>query len=836
MKMTFPFATICRSTENQGVGMGPFAGLRVIDVSPNRVGAQVSQLFADFGADVIQVESAGGAVIRHHAAYPFWARGKRSIVLNKADEADRQIFRNLAATADVLIETQHPGAMDALGLGYAELSKLNSRLIYISITGFGRQGPYADAPGFEGLVHAKLGVFRTFRRMSPFSEPPFVNVPFASFAASQVAIHGILAALYERETSGLGQWVETNLLQACTTLDTWAWFEHLIADRWPDAFTKSDPYDDQGRPASPLTFMLLVCLTKDGRWLQFAAVAPHLFAAHMKSLGLAWMFTDENWKGLPLFDGDADKRMELWTRMLEASREKTLAEWQDVFDADPNVFAEQFRQGPGALDHPQLAHDGFVVEIKDIERGVVRQPAAIVKAASTPADLTRSAPTLDQHRAEILALAAAATSAPAAVSPSSATAGGTGLPLAGVTILELATLFAGPHGTTMLTDLGARVIKVEPLVGDMIRRILPFPESGGFKVMQGKESIAVDLATDEGRAVVQQLASTADIVIQGYRAGAMTKLGLDYAAVRKSNPNVIYVNAPGYGVDGPYGKKPAYAPSIGAASGIPFANVGVTVAESADLTMEEIKDGARRLSAASAMANAQADGFAALGVASAILFGLVARARGAGGQELFSSMLNTGGHAMSAQCVTYPGAPHEPAPEADLRGLGSLYRVYDAADGTYVFLAAPAEVDFARLARALSPNADLRAKHSDPAVRARHPKALITELSEMFVTKSAQAWEDELLPQGVGCMAVNNASIEDFLFDPAYGRASGYVADVVHPTLDEHPRLAPYIRYSRSATQALPAVLAGEQTDLILDRLGLSEEAIADLRARDIVA
>jgi crotonobetainyl-CoA:carnitine CoA-transferase CaiB-like acyl-CoA transferase len=835
MKMTFPFGGDLSPDGESGVGMGPFEGLRVIDVSPNRVGAQVSQLFADFGADVIQVESAGGAVIRHHAAYPFWARGKRSLVLNKADEADREIFRNLAATADVLIETQHPGAMDALGLGYAELSKLNPRLVYTSITGFGRHGPYADAPGYQGLVHAKLGAFRTFRRMSPFPEPPFVNVPFASFAASQVAIHGILSALYERESSGLGQWVETNLLQAFTTLDTWAWFEHLIADRWPDAFTKSDPYDDQGRPASPLTFMLLVCLTKDGHWLQFAAVAPHLFAAHMKSLGLAWMFTDDNWKGLPLFDGNAGKRMELWTKMLEASREKTLAEWQDVFDADPNVFAEQFRHGPGALDHPQLAHDGFVVEINDIERGVVRQPAAIVKAASTPADLTRSAPTLDQHRAEILALAAAA-SGSASASDSPAVAGGSGLPLAGVTILELATLFAGPHGTTMLTDLGATVIKVEPLIGDMIRRILPFPESGGFKVMQGKESIAVDLATDEGRALVQQLASTADVVIQGYRAGAMTKLGLDYAAVRKSNPNVIYVNAPGYGVDGPYGKKPAYAPSIGAASGIPFANVGVTVAESADLTMDEIKDGARRLSAASAMANAQADGFAALGVASAILFGLVARARGAGGQELFSSMLNTGGHAMSAQCVTYPGAPHEPAPGADLRGLGSLYRVYDAADGTYVFLAAPAEADFARLAMALSPYVDLRAKHSDPAVRARHPKALITELAALFVTKSAQAWEDELLPQGVGCMAVNNTSIEDFLFDPAYGRASGYVADVVHPTLDKHPRLAPYIRYSRSATQALPAVLAGEQTDLILGRLGMSEEAIADLRARDIVA
>ena len=92
---------------------------------------------------------------------------------------------------------------------------------------------------------AKLGVFHTFRRMSPHAAPPFVNVPFMSFAASQVAIHGTLAALIERERSGAGQWVETNLVQAFTTLDTWAWFEHLIADRWPDAFIKTDPYDSR---------------------------------------------------------------------------------------------------------------------------------------------------------------------------------------------------------------------------------------------------------------------------------------------------------------------------------------------------------------------------------------------------------------------------------------------------------------------------------------------------------------------------------------------------------------------------------------------------------------
>ena len=195
-----------------------------------------------------------------------------------------------------------------------------------------------------------------------------------------------------------------------------------------------------------------------------------------------------------------------------------------------------------------------------------------------------------------------------------------------VTILELATLFAAPHGTTMLTDLGARVIKVEPLAGDRIRNIISFPESGGLKVMQGKESIAIDLTTPEGLAIINDIASKVDVVVQGYRAGAMGRLGLDYQTIKLKNPNVIYVNAPGYGVDGPYSGQPAYAPSIGAAAGLPLINVGQTVPEGAGLDMTQIRDGARRLSAASAMSNAQADGFAALGVATAILFGLSARA------------------------------------------------------------------------------------------------------------------------------------------------------------------------------------------------------------------
>jgi len=812
--------------------LGALSGLRIIDLVPNRVGAQISQFFADFGADVIQVEPVGGLDIRRQAAYPFWARGKQSIVLDVANDSDREILLKLIMRADILIETSKNAELEKFGLGHEYLATHNPRLIHTSVTSFGRLGPYADAPGYEGLVHAKLGVFKAFQRMSQSADvPPFVNVPFASFAASQVALHGTLAALIERERSGLGQLVETNLAQGFLTLDTWVWFEYLVTNRWPDAFIKSASFDEQGRPASPLLFMLLIGHTKDGSWLQFAAVAPHLYANLMKHLGLAWMFTDDEWKGLPLFGDDADKRQELWTRMLVAAREKTLLEWEEIFASDADIFAEQFRSGAVALDHPQLIHDDMVVDVIDSERGRVRQPGSIVKASVTPADVSHSAPMLDEHREIILSLLETPTmKSNLAREPVSE------LPLAGITVLELATLFAAPHGTTMLTDLGAKVIKVEPLEGDRIRSILPFPELGGLKVMQGKQSIAIDLSTPEGIACVRRIAASVDVVVQGYRAGAMKKMSLDYESIKRDNPNVIYVNAPGYGVDGPYGRRPAYAPSIGAASGIPLANIGSSIEERPNLTMEQIQDVARRLSAASAMANAQADGFAALGVSTAILFGIAARDRGAGGQELFSSMLNTGAHAMSAQAVTFPGAPLESSPDNDLRGLGATYRIYDAKEG-FVFLATPSESDWSLFTAAVADSVSLSndERFGTSALRHQNTSSLVKILTELFVMKSSKEWESELLPLGIGCVDVSTVAIEEVLFDDSFGRASGYVTDVVHPMLDEHPRLAPYLHFSRSRTQALPAVLVGQQTDAILSEVEMTADQINDLRSRHIV-
>jgi crotonobetainyl-CoA:carnitine CoA-transferase CaiB-like acyl-CoA transferase len=807
-------------------------GLVVVDLSQTRVGAQASATLADFGADVIWVEPPGGSSLRRSSAFPYYGRGKQSLVADLRTVEGQARVRDLVAAADVLIDTFRPGVLERRGLAPESLQALNPGLVHASITGFGRQGPYAAVKGYEALVMAKLGVLTVFGPMKDGPAPPYVTTPFASFAATQTTLHGILAALVERDRSGLGQHVDTNLLQGFMTLDTWEWFVNIVRERWPEAYKPSANFDADGVPMSPFTYFLLIALTSDGRWLQFAQVAPHLYQALMHSLGLESTFTDPYWKGNPVFE-DAERRVELWNKMLVEARKRTTAAWNEVFDSDPNVFAEQFRRGPEVLDHPQLVHDGFVIETHDPHLGAIRQPGPMVKMHSTPGDGGRRTPELDEHGARPGPRAGMSSTG---VSPKPGGDATTSMPLEGITVLELAVLYAAPFGSTLLTDLGARVIKVEAPEGDPIRPMMPFPEVAGVKVMQGKESICIDIGTPEGLELVYQLAERSNLVLQGFRAGVAKRIGVDAASLHARNPRLVYLNAPGYGVDGPYGNRPAYAPSIGAATGIASANVGSSVPEHAAMTMAEIQRGARLLSRGGTTTNAQADGLSADGVATALLLGLVARQRNGEGQEMLSTMLSTCAHAMIEHVIDYEGNPGPAVADDELRGLGALYRVYDASDG-WVFLAAPAEHEWSPLCAALARHVSLGTdeRFADEASRRVNDAELADVLADVFARRSKDDWERELLAADVGCVSVTTDSVEVMLSREDFGWASGYLTEVEHPTFDRHVRFAPNVRFSRSTTQAKPGQLAGQSTDAVLMELGLDAAAIADLRARKIV-
>lgn len=805
------------------------AGLKVVDFSNVRTGAQASQILADYGAEVILVEPVGGSALRNEPAWPMWGRGKKSVQLDLKDARDLGVARELAIGADVVIETFRPGVADRLGLGYEALSAVNPRLVYCSVTGFGRHGPLADLQGYEGVVFAKLGVMRSLDHLTNRAGPAFPSAAYASYPTSQLALQGILAALYERENSGAGQHVETSLAQGLTVHDTMLWFSRVTAMKFSDGFVQVPRVVD-GVPTGGASFRLLVAVTADGKWLQFSQISDRLFRAMMHMFGLDWMFDDPRWKTAPDFD-DHDQRREYWEHLLTIVRSKTAAEWIAEFDRNPDVWGEFFRKEDEVLDHPQMQWNRMVTAIEDPDLGVVLQPGPIAHLSGTPARLATPAPRLGEYDAELRNAPAPQPSIPG--NPLSQTKA----PLEGVTVVEFGTYYAAPFGTTLLAELGATVIKLEELTGDPLRHALPFPEVSGIKVLQGKKSVAVDLQTAEGRAIAHHIVRNADIVMQSFRAGVAERLGLDEPTLRAINPDLVYLSAPGYGEDGPNGHRPAYAPTIGAAAGLAWRNAGGDISKQDDMGLEDIKAAAMQLATA-VMGVGNSDGIAAVTVGTVLLLGLLARRRGAGGQKMMTSMLSSSAHSLSEVAIRYEGRPDAPAAGAGAYGFHALYRLYEA-EKDWVFLAAPAEREWPRLISGLGEDADAIAtdpRFSTVEGRRAHNSALVAALSAIFRRKAAVEWESQLRAFDVACAFVSDGPVEsNYIDEGSNGRLCELVTLCDHPILGDVPRLKPLVAFSRSATVAGPAGLVGQHTREVLESYGYDESALDDLQERGTI-
>src|SRR5689334_14714010 len=178
---------------------GPLDGLVVLDLSSGMAGGLASLVLADFGAEVVKVEAPTGDPFRNHPAWVAWNRGKKSTVIDLDQPAGVEQLRQLARRSDVLIESSTPGYMQSRGLDHASLSKTNPMLVYTSITGWGQNGPLAGVPAYEGAVAAKTGRMQSYEGMAHRKGPAFAAVQVGTWAASQAAVRGILAALRERD-------------------------------------------------------------------------------------------------------------------------------------------------------------------------------------------------------------------------------------------------------------------------------------------------------------------------------------------------------------------------------------------------------------------------------------------------------------------------------------------------------------------------------------------------------------------------------------------------------------------------------------------------------------
>jgi crotonobetainyl-CoA:carnitine CoA-transferase CaiB-like acyl-CoA transferase len=786
-------------------------GLRVLELGPGLSGALAGLILADNGAEVVKVEPPGGDPLRAHPAWRMWSRGKQTFVADLARDASREHVAGLAAEADVVLLSFRLGVDARFGLDPETIAARNPRAVVCRITGFGPRGPYAHYPAWDGLVAAKAGRMLEFCGLVGGARPAYAAVPVAGWCASQLALHGILAALIDRERSGRGRRVETSLVQALSVYDLVNWL--------PGASMMLRTADV---PYLPYTN----ACTKDGVWLQFAQLSPAQFRAFVHDLGLDEIWQDPRFRGAPALRDPAQMR-ELRAILLARVRERTFAEWMRIFDADPDIAVERFRTPAEAMEHPQLLHNGDVVEHPDPEVGRLRELGPLVRFAASPSRPGASNPRAPQARpvawpARPPAAAARAHAAPVPLRP-----------LGDLLVLELATWVATPLAATLLAELGARVIKIEPPGGEPFRQVkhgVPW-----LKTMQGKQSLALDLKRPEAREIVHALVRRADVLLHNYRPGVPERLGIDYATLRRINPRLVYLYGASYGSTGPCAGKPAYHPTAGALCGEALAQLGAEglPAPDAPLSSEDLARQAHRLELAN---ETNPDPNAAVATASALLLALYHRARTGEGQAVETSMLCSNAWVLSADYVDYPGRPPREQADRELLGLAALYRLYPTAEG-WIFLAAPTQAAFERLCADLDRPALARdPRFADADARRRHDAELAECLAAAFAQRGASAWEAALGARGVGCVRADQGPFARFAFEEPCMRESGFVTEVEDPELGRYRRFGPTVTLAGDDAVLRGPCRAGEHTRTVLAELGLAPERIEALLRAGVAA
>jgi crotonobetainyl-CoA:carnitine CoA-transferase CaiB-like acyl-CoA transferase len=787
--------------------LGPLTGIRVLDLGSGPVGGVATAVLADFGADVVKLEPPSGERFRELAASPLWLRGKRSVSADLGTPSGRNLAHRLARACDVLVATGPPERAARWGLAPDDLAALNPSAVHCQITGWGVRGALAGLPGYEGLVAARAGRMRTFGRQLRGDAPGFAALPVAQHACALGAVQGIAAALYARARTGRRQRVETSLLQALLPYDLIELLLVQLIER--GAIDAPDP-----SAGDMPTLNYHPVLASDGRWIQCGNLLEHLFYAFLDAIELLpELLGEERFQGAPA-QWSADAIEAARDRILLRVRERPAAEWMEAFRKNGNVAAEPYRSAQEALAHPDLLANEEIVTLADPRVGAVRQIGPIARLSATPARVARPAPEAGAHTEEVR------TEWEPRPAPAHDLGAGDAAPLAGLLVLDFSTIIAGPLATSMLSDLGARVIKIEPPGGDPSRTIIP---GGGLatRMNGGKESLALDLKAPEGRALVRELVARADVVVHNFRQGAPGRLGIGFEDCLALNPRVVWAAVSGYGLRGVDAARPATHPVVGAAMSGATLQAGPALGLACE-TLAELREASRQLMRAN---EANPDPNTSCVAGAAILLALLARERGlAAGQRVDVSMLVANAWANADDFLAYAGKPARPALDAALRGFGPGYRLYETRDG-WVMLAVTTEPEWRRLAAALGDEA-----LASPATRTQ------SALEAHFRARSAAEWERALLAQQVGCVRADGPAPGRFWAEDAHARENGCVAPALHARHGEILRWGAIVHVNGAPERRIAAPLCGQHSAALLAEFGRSVAEIEALRARGVIA
>jgi formyl-CoA transferase len=366
--------------------------LRILDLSRVRAGPTCVRQFADFGADVIKIESPPGVDPnegmggpRHGPDMQNLHRNKRSMTLNLKLPASREVLERLVKSADVVVENYRPDVKYRLGIDFDSLSKINPRIILASISGFGQDGPYRDRPGFDQIAQGMSGLMSVTGL--PGQGPVRTGAAIADLAAGLFAALGVMTALLERESSGRGQWVQSSLLQSGIALLDFQAARYLMKGEVPPQVGNDHP---TSMPTSAYR-------TRDG-YINVAASGEGMWARLCKAIGREDMLEDPQFKGL---QKRAENRAKLNSILNESLSKKTSAEWIEILNT-ASVPCGPIYTVDQVFADPQVRHLGAATPVEHPKLGRFEVLAQAARLSRTPAALVAPTPEVGQHTDEIL--------------------------------------------------------------------------------------------------------------------------------------------------------------------------------------------------------------------------------------------------------------------------------------------------------------------------------------------------------------------------------------------------------------------------------------------------
>ena len=782
---------------------GPLAGFVALDATEGVAGGYAGRLLADLGMRVAKVEPPGGERLRALGPFPRDAAddergglhlalnaGKESVVLDLDTNEGQRRFRELAAGADVVLESAGPGAMAQRGLDHAALSASHPGLVYASHSPFGLSGPYAQRVTSE-IVDYAMGGYMYFSG-HPQRHPLLVPGYQSEMHAGMQLACGAVMALWHARRTGAGQHVEVSTFEAMLNAHSW------LTTSWTH----------EGEIQQRAESVILPCA--DGAIFRMGGAAGTDVFLLIERPDL---LEDPRWETVA---GWREAIPEVRALVAEWAKDRTKQEIYHEAQA-LRIPVTPVNTVEDLARSEQFAERGWWRHVEHPLAGGLDLPGPPWLFSDTPADVSEGAPLLDSAAGLVIE--------PRSWSPPHEELADA-QPLAGLRVLEVTANWAGPLAGRHLGDLGADVIKFEVARRPATRGGHPagrelwptfYNRSGYFNLLnRNKRDVVMDLATPQGRELFLRLVEDADVVLENNSARVFPQLGLDYATLAKRNPRIVMCSMSGFGAFGPEQDYVAYGANIEASGGL----AAVTGYGDGDI-----------YHTGSFYADPITGTQGALGIVAALL----ARERTGRGQYIDMALQESGAAFQVEAIMDYrlngrvAGPMNNRSPRIAPQGA---YRCV----GTDSWLAIGVETDAqwqALCAVIGKPELAERFPHLRDRLAAHDE--VDAAMSEWAATLDHQRATEKLQAAGVpaGPVLINWEIVSD-----PHLYARGYFVEVVHPEVGHHRWDGYPWKLSRTPGQVRrPAPLFAEHNDEVLQELlGLSAEAADALRRDGVIA